>query len=161
MLANSTRPSQQFTVANLSSGYEYRFRIVAVNVIGDSELSLSAGFIASTMPGVPAMPVFFSSTDLPSITIVWTVPIFNGGSTIQKYNIYVDNQLSGSVPGTVLTYTETTLLTLGVYSKFKVSAVNAIGEGTKSDEVTLLAATVPSQVTLLTKKSSAANLIEF
>lgn len=107
------------------------------------------------------MPVKFSTTDLPTITIVWTVPIFNGGSVIQKYNIYVDNQLSGSVPGTVLTFTETTLLTLGMYSKFKVSAVNAIGEGTKSDEATILAATAPSQVTLLTKISSAANQIEF
>jgi hypothetical protein len=100
------------------------------------------------------------STDLPSITIDWTPPDFNGGIHILQYNIYVDDQYAGQVDGSTQLYTEDTLLSLGVASEFKVSAVNVIGEGAKSIGTSIIAATVPYQPDAVTRKDAAAYFIQ-
>jgi hypothetical protein len=82
VLASTTTPSFSHTVTNLVAGHEYRFSMVAVNVVGDSDKSTSVGFIASGYPGVPGQPQKVSASDEPSISILWTAPTSNGGSTI-------------------------------------------------------------------------------
>jgi hypothetical protein len=62
--------------------------------------------ISAAVPGAPKYLVKVTSTDIPSITISWTAPDFNGGSPILSYNIYVDNVLAGNSTGTTLVYTE-------------------------------------------------------
>lgn len=47
---------------------------------------------------------------------------------------------AGQTIGTVLSYTQTTGMTVGSTYTFKVSAVNVIGEGTKSGSVSVIAA---------------------
>lgn len=130
VLASTTTPYLQYTVTDLVPGHEYRFRLTAINVIGESDQSVSVGFVASALPGVPGQPFKVSATEEPEIVIEWTAPSTNGGSTIQNYFVYVDGVFAGSVPGNSLTYTEKTLLTTGAIHTFTVSAVNAIGEGT-------------------------------
>jgi hypothetical protein len=82
VLASSTTPYLSYTVSNLVAGHEYRFRLSAINIVGESDLSISVGFIASALPGVPGQPFRLASSEEPSITIGWTAPTTNGGSTI-------------------------------------------------------------------------------
>jgi hypothetical protein len=53
--------------------------------------------------------------------------------------------LAASVPPTSLSYTETSAITTGQTYLFQVTAVNAIGEGTISAGISVMAAQVPSQ----------------
>ena len=41
------------TATDLSAGYEYKFKIVAVNIVGDSSPSIETAIIAATLPGAP------------------------------------------------------------------------------------------------------------
>lgn len=159
-IVSSTKPDYQYTFSDLSAGQEYKFTIVATNVIGDSEQSAWAGFFAASLPGMPGKPLKQSSTDDPSITIDWTEPGSNGGSPVLTYNIYVDGVLAGSTPGNTRMYTETVLLTLGDVAVFRVSAVNVIGEGALSLETSIIAAMVPYKPAAPIKKDASASFIE-
>lgn len=95
---------------------------------------------------------------------------FNGGSTITSYKIYVnatgtfdefheqtnllslEYQLTSSKAGHTLT---------GNFYAFKVSAINAVGEGELSDEIVIIAALVPLAATSLTKVSANTEQITF
>ena len=114
-------------------------------------MSVYAGFIASSLPGTPGTPVLVSASSLPMIQITWTAPQSNGGSAIQSYNIYENGVLAASVPPTSLSYTETSAITTGQTYLFQVTAVNAIGEGTISSGISVMAAQVPSQPAAPTK----------
>jgi hypothetical protein len=57
--------------------------MVAVNIVGDSGMSVSAGFISSSLPSAPSQPIKLSSTDIPSVTISWTAPNYDGGTSIK------------------------------------------------------------------------------
>jgi hypothetical protein len=89
------------------------------------------------------------SSDQLHITISW-LEAYNGGNVVNEWNIYWD-QGTGvwalSDPATVtypdMTYTKTGL-EAGVFYKFKVSAVNDIGESELSAESpSIIAALVP------------------
>jgi hypothetical protein len=148
-------------VSGLTSGLKYKFRMVATNIIGDSEMSVTASFTASSLALAPGQPTVTDRSDTPILTIAWTAPTYNGGSTILSYNIYVDGVNTGSVPGTVLTYTETApVLMIGATQSFKVTAVNSIGEGVYSVALSALAAQVPYKPNTPTKKSASSTQIE-
>lgn len=72
-------------------------------------------------------------------------------------NVYV-----ATVPQTQLTYTTTDrqVISTGGSYEFKVTAVNAIGEGSQSIGRTIIAAMRPYQVLKPTKKSASASYIE-
>lgn len=53
-----------------------------MNIVGDSDKSVSVGFVASALPGVPGQPQKVEATDEPAIRIRWTAPASNGGTTI-------------------------------------------------------------------------------
>jgi hypothetical protein len=57
LLASSTKPFYYYSVSNLQSGVVYSFRMVAVNIVGDSGMSVSAGFISSSLPSAPSQPI--------------------------------------------------------------------------------------------------------
>src|SRR5262249_679080 len=105
-----------------------------------SSVTITASPIQGTAPGPPQ-----DLTATPAsgqITLNWQAPASNGGVNITSYR--VDRGLtSGSETvlttggcsslGAVFTCTDTGL-TNGQHYFYKVSAVNAIGEGTKSNE---------------------------
>jgi len=85
--AFTNEPIASFLVnSGLTSGTFYSFKIVTVNVVGDSELSNAVTYIAASVPSVPGQP-YSTSTSTTSIGIAWTASLENG-STIFKYNVY-------------------------------------------------------------------------
>jgi hypothetical protein len=65
----------------------------------------------------------------------------------------------GQTTGSVFTYMQTSTLVVGNFYGFQVSAVNAIGEGTKSGSLSVIAAQVPSTPNSPTKLSASASQI--
>jgi hypothetical protein len=86
-LAFTNSPTSSFLVNNgLTSGTFYNFKVVAVNVVGDSVQSNAVKYIAASVPSVPGKP-YSTSTSTSSIGIAWTAALENG-STISLYNVY-------------------------------------------------------------------------
>jgi fumarate reductase subunit D len=101
---------------------------------------LSAG-AAATTPGAPTTLTASSNTNT-QVALSWTAPVYNGGSAITDY--VVEYKLS-SEPTTWSTFadgtsTNTTAtvtgLTEGLSYDFRVSTVNAIGQGGVSNTAT-------------------------
>lgn len=118
----------------MTAGSTYELRVIAVNGVGNSAASTSVAIKAAQAPDAPATPVK-SAADQTSISITWTAPAYDGGSSITGYNIYWDNNTGslitasavGSTSYQTLSFTKSGL-SAGLYYKFAVSAVNEMGE---------------------------------
>lgn len=92
---------------------------------------------AATVPGAPTIT---SATDAGGDTeVYYTAPVSDGGAAITSYKVYVDGvdataSIALSSPGFMLVGAG------GLGAVIEVSAVNAVGEGPKSDPVTVTAA---------------------
>jgi len=90
-------------------------------------------------PTVPSAPQNLQATaGNGQVTLTWSAPASDGGSTITQYKIYRGTSSGGesffdSVSGTTLTYTNTEL-TNGVTYYYQVTAVNSVGESPPSNE---------------------------
>lgn len=99
--------------------------------------------IKSSGPGVPTK----ITASVTEIYFSWTTPADNGGTPITDFNVYWDEGTGGSfefvaTSMNMLSYTKTGLTAGGTY-RFKVTALNAIGEGADSPIGSIIAATVP------------------
>src|SRR5262249_47281725 len=105
-----------------------------------SSVTITASPIAGTPPGAPTG--LTTSAGNGKVTLSWTAPASNGGVAITSYRVY-RGTASGTETllttggcsglGAVLSCTDTGL-TNGQTYFYKVSAVNAIGEGPQSNE---------------------------
>jgi hypothetical protein len=86
-------------------------------------------YSAATVPGKPTIT---SAQDFGGVGLAYTAPADNGGSPITSYKIYLNGVLVSQVAGLGDLLNEG-----GVGDVVEVSAVNAIGEGPKSDPVTV------------------------
>lgn len=134
----------------LITGDTYNFRIVAKNVVGLSTPSTAFLVMAAIAPSAPGTPTKISASTT-EIYFHWTAPTDNGGTPITDYNVYWDEGTGGSFTllGTslnMLSYTKSGLSS-GVTYKWKVTAINYISEGAESAVGTIIAATVPDQIT--------------
>jgi PKD repeat protein len=107
-----------------------------------SSVTITASPIAGTAPGPPTG--LTGSPGNGQVSLSWTAPANNGGVSISSYRVYRGTTSGGetlvttggcSGLGAVTSCTDTGL-TNGQQYFYKVSAVNAIGEGTKSNEAT-------------------------
>jgi fibronectin type 3 domain-containing protein len=154
-LSNTT--STTLTDTDLSDGQTYYYRVSAVNKIGEGpSCDVFYGTLASAPgPLVNLQTVASNST----VTLTWTAPIDNGGSSITGYIVYRSFNSGGetvfaSVNGT--TYKDIGLVN-GVRYYYRVSAVNAVGEGQKSSEVSATPMAVlapPNSITVSPSDSS-------
>ena len=127
------------TVRGLTNGTLYYFTVEAVNDVGSSAASNEASATPATAPGPPTG--LTAAAGDTSVTISWTAPVSNGGSAITGYTVY-DGTASGgeSHNPAVCTSVTTTSCTVadlasGVPYYFIVTAVNAFGSSTASNEV--------------------------
>ena len=131
--------STNYTATGLTNGISYTFKVSAVNIVGEGN-SVS---IIRTPKNVPGPPIDLSGNATNGqVSFSWKVPLLNGGKPITSYKVYKNNQFIGSPnPPTLTNYTETGLSN-GISYTFSISAVNEIGEGSKS-EISLKPFTVP------------------
>jgi len=139
-----------YQATGLTGGQTYGFKVKAVNDIGTSLESDSQYFVCADLPDAPNAPIFELATHT-SITIAWNLPANNGGASITGYRVYM-NALdqgdwnlvyNGVSQPTKLSWREANLKPGGLY-RFKVSALNLVGESPQSPETTILCAATPA-----------------
>ncbi len=122
---------------NVNGGQTYYYKISAVNSVGEG--SFSSEISATPTIGVPGMPLNLSaaSAGASQIGLTWSVPTLDGGSPITNYKIYRGTISGGetllTTIGNILNYTDN--VAAGNTYYYKVSAINAAGEGALSAEV--------------------------
>lgn len=141
-----------YQATGLTGGLTYGFKIKAQNDIGISEESDTQFFVCADLPQAPLAPVFEQATHT-SITIAWNPPGSNGGSTITGYRVQMNavdqgdwNMIyDGTSQPTKLFLKQIGLKSGGLY-RFRVSAINSVGEGPYSVDATFLCAATASAV---------------
>lgn len=68
------------------------------------------------------------------VNLTWNAPVCNGSSPITEYRIYRNGALVGVVPGGQLWYNDTNVSNGHTYTYY-VTAVNSVGESSKSNEI--------------------------
>ena len=133
-----------YTVSNLAAGTRYYFAVTAVNSAGEGSPSDEANATTAGPPGAP--PGLTANAGTRQVSLSWVPPLSNGGSPVTGYNVYMST--SPGSRGTELTtttgtsYTATGLLN-GTKYYFRVTAVNALGEGPASAQVAVTPGLAP------------------
>lgn len=124
-------------VTGLSAATSYNFYVVAINALGNGPVSGNA--TATTTNVVPNAPsgVTVTSPSLSSITVNWTAPTANGGSSITGYEVFYGTSADpttkfGSTLGPLALSVEVTGLLPGTQYYFAVKVINAAGSSTAS-----------------------------
>lgn len=138
-----------YIASDLLNGVEYTFRISAVNMKGESEMTDQVSVVPMTIPGIPKVLYLESSGD-GFADIAWSAPFTSGGSQITEYNIYRGNSqglevLIDTVEGSMFTYSDRELQN-GLTYYYIVKAVNEIGEGGASNGISATPLAPPSGV---------------
>ncbi len=136
-------PVLTYTDAGLSNGQTYFYRVSAKNAAGEGPQSTETSATPVTVPGPPtAVQAVVAGRD---VTLTWSPPADDGGSPVTSYRTY-----RGTAPGAesllravgaVGTFLDAGLA-VGTTYYYRISAVNAVGEGPRSLETS---ATVPNQ----------------
>ncbi|MEM3567438.1 MAG: fibronectin type III domain-containing protein [Thermoplasmata archaeon] len=138
---------------NVSVGKVYYYALSALNNIGEGNRTevLVVEVYGYGAPSAPRNLV--AEIGDRKITLSWVQPASDGGSPITNYRIYRSTVSGTETPfaiiGNYTAYTDTNV-TPGVTYYYQVAAINAIGEGNKSNEANATAATTPSQPKNLT-----------
>ena len=120
------------TVTGLTAGTTYYLTVSAVNAAGEGNKSVASSAKPYTVPNAPNMnsPVVSGN----QVTLTWTAN-GNGSNPITSYKLYRSDTENGSyeliASQTGLSYINTGLVAGNTYW-YKVSAVNAAGEGANS-----------------------------
>jgi len=110
--------------------------------------------IQLTEPSEPQSLVIDTQDVANEITLNWSAPSDNGGSSITNYQVFLNNTLI-STTGNVLTFDDTISGSeIGAYLEYKLKAVNAQGTSTNfSNTANITSWNVPDQVTGLSVTS--------
>lgn len=133
--SDSVSTSTSVTVTGLTNGTAYTFRVAAVNNAGTGTYSTaSASATPRTSPDAPSGVTATAGNG--QVSLVWTVPVFNGGVAITDYAIEYSQDASSWTSfsdGTSTSRAATvTGLTNGVAYYFRVYAVNSVGTSSAS-----------------------------
>jgi len=129
---------RSWTMTGLTNGWEYSFRVQAVNMVGDGDWS---PLVYDTPASEPEAPVDLEASPASgTVRLSWLPPTEDGGDTPSLYNIYrmeLDGEWGWIGNSTVLMYEDNTVID-GVVYFYQVSAVNKAGEGGASEPVRAL-----------------------
>jgi hypothetical protein len=126
----------------LASGTTYYYTVTAVNDVGEGPPSAEVS-ATSAAASAPAAPVVTAVGQTRAAHLSWTPPA-DGGSPITNYEVYRATTPGGEGPqpiatlGTATSYQDGGLVAGSTYY-YQVSAVNGIGEGARSAEVSATA----------------------
>jgi titin len=132
--------------STVTNGISYWYNVTAYTAEGEGP---SSNQVSATPTGPPTAPQNLEVNKSGTTVILnWTTPTNDGGSAITKYRVF--RSQSGGGPytnidnSTVLSYVDTTGV-LGQQYFYVVTAVNALGESSNSNEVSITLGNVPSQ----------------
>jgi fibronectin type 3 domain-containing protein len=128
-----------YTDTGLLNGQPYFYRVSAVNDAGEGGLSNEVSAAPSSGLTVPSTPQNLEATaGNGKVMLAWSVPASDGGSPVQSYTVrrgLSSDKLSLLVEGVSSLSLLDSAVTNGVTYEYSVSAVNAIGEGPRSEPV--------------------------
>jgi fibronectin type 3 domain-containing protein len=146
-----------YSDTGLANGTTYDYEIAAINAKGESAHSNARSATPVAGPTVPDAPTGLTATPgNAQVVLAWTAPASNGGTAITGYRLYRGTSsankslITTTGPG-VTGYTDTGRSN-GTTYYYQVSAVNAIGQGARSNEASAKPATVPSAPRTVTAK---------
>jgi fibronectin type 3 domain-containing protein len=133
-----------------------------VNAVGEGGNSNQASTTTPTVPGAPQ--TLTAVAGVTQVTLNWQLPVSDGGSTITEYRIYRSTTDGGPYSflnsTTNLTFIDTTV-TNGQSYYYVVRAVNAVGEGGNSNQVSAfleLSSTTSSTIPITTTNDLISNI---
>ncbi|HVL88359.1 MAG TPA: fibronectin type III domain-containing protein [Candidatus Thermoplasmatota archaeon] len=142
-VASVAASQRSYTDNDVVAGTSYRYRVSAENGVGEGPASAEASAtpLAPTPPSAPRNPQATPGNE--KITLSWNAPAANGGSAVSSYRIYraeANQPLAflTSVPASPRSYVDAGVV-VGTTYVYQVSAVNAVGEGPRSAEVSAAA----------------------
>jgi fibronectin type 3 domain-containing protein len=134
---------------NAANGTTYYYKLSAVNAVGESAVSNELSATPATVPGAPTLNNATPGNG--SVALMWSPPSSNGGSATTGYKVYRGTTSGGetllTTLGNVTSWTDNNAAN-GTAYYYKVTAVNSVGEGTASNELSATPATVPGAPTL-------------
>src|SRR5437870_804332 len=133
-----------YTDSAVTNGLTYYYQVSAANSPGEGAKSNEASATPNQTPPPPSPPSaptnLVATAGNAQVGLTWQAPASNGGSQITNYRSYRGTSSNGETMlatiGNVLTYTDTAV-TNGVTYYYQVSAVNAAGEGPRSNEASV------------------------
>ena len=136
--------TSSYTDSPLNDGETHYYKVVAYNTLGDSGASNEVSAATFSLPGAP---IFLRTTVSDgSVSLNWSEPVSNGGTSILYYTIY-RGESSGSVSSITsissLSYDDLGLTNGHIYY-YAVSATNAVGEGPSTIPISATPARTPS-----------------
>ena len=149
-----TTTQTSFSDTTISLGNTYYYLVAAENSIG---IGLNSTEVSVNVYSVPSAPQSLTATaSSGSVFLTWQVPANDGGSQILLYKIYRSAtsgsgfvNIANTSDGTTTNYNDTNVINGNTYF-YMVSAVNAIGEGPNSTEVSATPAGPPDPPRSLT-----------
>ncbi len=133
-----------YTDTGLVNGQTYYYQVSAVNAIGEGPKSNEASATPATLPDPPQNLTATAGDQ--QVSLSWSPPSSDGGSAVTNYRIHRGTTPGGEVflkeVGNVTSYVDTGLSNGQTYY-YQVSAVNAIGEGLRSNEALATPTTHP------------------
>jgi subtilase family serine protease len=131
-----------------------------VNVTGTSGSLVHSAAVTANVQTVPSAPQSLKATaGNVQVTLSWSAPSSNGGSAIANYKVYRGTASGGdtlfATIGNLLAYSDTAV-TNGQTYYYQVTAVNSVGESSRSNEAnaTPSASVKTLSVTVVTDKST-------
>jgi titin len=139
---NPVSTASPIVVTGLSNGVSYSFKVRAVNVAGSGTESIAVTGTPRTTPDAPTgLEV---TEDNGQVSIAFTRPAFDGGSSITNYEYKIGSGSWESLnPMTTASPIVISGLLNGTLYSFKLRAVNVAGGGVESLAVTATPRTVP------------------
>jgi CSLREA domain-containing protein len=128
-----------FTDTTVTNGTTYWYTVAAVNSVGTGAQSNELSATPTASATVPGAPMLNSVTPSDStIVVAWSAPGSNGGSAITGYKVFRGTSSGGetllTTLGNVTSFTDTGL-TNGTTYWYTVAAVNSVGTGAQSNEL--------------------------
>jgi len=145
-LTNDSTP--WFNVTNLVPGKTYFAMVKAISSIGTGNSSAEASTLIAVVPYAPTSVGLVNLTRS-SVRVTWTYPSDDGGMAVFTYVVYkkigingtFDNGTTINCTGNCATGNQTfSALTSGLVYYFSVSAINVVGEGFRTAQISSMAA---------------------
>jgi titin len=136
-----------YSDTDVSPGETWHYQVRAVNDIGPGPWSNEAIATVPEPSEAPSAPSLSATRGDRQVRLDWTAPADDGGADVTNYQVWRRTGTAAAAlvatVGDVLTYTNTGL-TNGTTYWYTVVAVNSVGPGAPSNEVSATPATRPS-----------------